>query len=78
MPGQSPMPPELSRIGHMTVMGDGPGRYQVNGRTTAELEDPLEELAAGCDVVVSTGGVLAGDSDWIRPLLAERGAVDFW
>jgi molybdopterin molybdotransferase len=27
---------------------------------------------------VSTGGVSAGDADWIRPLLAERGVVDFW
>ena len=32
----------------------------------------------GCDVVVSTGGVSAGDSDWIRPLVAELGAVNFW
>jgi molybdopterin molybdotransferase len=31
-----------------------------------------------CDVVVSTGGVSAGDTDWIRPLLAERGEVAFW
>ncbi len=38
----------------------------------------LEQLAAACDVVVSTGGVSAGDADWIRPLLAERGRVEFW
>ena len=42
------------------------------------LAEALEQLAAGCDVVVSTGGVSAGDTDWIRPLLAERGSVDFW
>jgi molybdopterin molybdotransferase len=29
-------------------------------------------------VVVSTGGVSAGDSDWIRPLLGELGSVSFW
>ena len=28
--------------------------------------------------MVSTGGVSAGDSDWIRPLLAELGEVAFW
>jgi len=44
----------------------------------AALRRALLELAAGCDVVVSTGGVSAGDSDWIRPLLAEMGEVGFW
>ena len=42
------------------------------------LRAALQELAAGCDVVVSTGGVSAGDSDWIRPLVAELGQVSFW
>jgi molybdopterin molybdotransferase len=44
----------------------------------AALRRALGELAAGCDVVVSTGGVSAGDSDWIRPLLSELGEVGFW
>ena len=44
----------------------------------AALATALEQLAAGCDLVVSSGGVSAGDSDWIRPLLAERGTVTFW
>lgn len=44
----------------------------------AALRAALLELAAGCDLVVSTGGVSAGDSDWIRPLLAELGSVAFW
>lgn len=44
----------------------------------AALRQALGELAAGCDVVVSTGGVSAGDSDWIRPLLSELGEVGFW
>jgi molybdopterin molybdotransferase len=42
------------------------------------LRIALQNLAAGCDVVVSTGGVSAGDSDWIRPLVEELGAVRFW
>ncbi|MFZ9536288.1 MAG: molybdopterin molybdotransferase MoeA [Vulcanococcus sp.] len=42
------------------------------------LRAALQELAAACDVVVSTGGVSAGDSDWIRPLVEELGAVRFW
>jgi molybdopterin molybdotransferase len=42
------------------------------------LRQALRELAASCDVVVSTGGVSAGDSDWIRALVAELGEVAFW
>jgi len=42
------------------------------------LRQALQELAADCDVVVSTGGVSAGDSDWIRPLVEELGQVRFW
>ena len=42
------------------------------------LRTALQELAEGCDVVVSTGGVSAGDSDWIRPLVEDLGAVRFW
>ena len=51
-------------------------------RVVVDQPEPLRaalcELAACCDVVVSTGGVSAGDSDWIRALVAELGAVDFW
>jgi molybdopterin molybdotransferase len=44
----------------------------------ASLRVALLELAETCDVVVSTGGVSVGDTDWIRPLLAELGVVSFW
>jgi molybdopterin molybdotransferase len=57
--------------------------YAVNAeRVVADRPQPLrralEDLAGCCDVVVSTGGVSAGDSDWIRPLVAELGQVGFW
>ena len=42
------------------------------------LRPALAALARDCDVVVSTGGVSVGDGDWIRPLLAELGRVEFW
>ena len=44
----------------------------------AALSQAFQSLAAQSDVVVSTGGVSAGDSDWIRPLVAELGEVAFW
>ncbi len=62
----------LARLGtpvvERLVVGDQP---ELPGQA-------LEELATRCDVVVSTGGVSAGDADWIRPLLAQRGEVAFW
>jgi len=51
---------------------------RVVGDDPIALRQALEALAASCDVVVSTGGVSAGDTDWIRPLLAELGSVAFW
>jgi len=62
----------LARLGYAVA------ERRVVGDAPEALRAALLELAAGCDVVVSTGGVSAGDSDWIRPLLAELGAVDFW
>lgn len=43
-----------------------------------ELRRALAELSKTCDVVVSTGGISAGDSDWIRALVNELGQVSFW
>ena len=59
-------------------LGYGVAERLVVADDPVALAAALERLAERCDVVVSTGGVSAGDADWIRPLLAERGAVDFW
>jgi molybdopterin molybdotransferase len=62
----------LSRLGY------GVAERLVVADQPDALAAALEQLAASCDGVVSTGGVSAGDTDWIRPLLAQRGVVDFW
>ncbi|QEY32611.1 molybdopterin molybdenumtransferase MoeA [Synechococcus sp. RSCCF101] len=58
------------------------GYTVVSRAVVADRRDPLRramtDMAEHADVVVSTGGVSAGDSDWIRPLLAELGSVTFW
>jgi len=59
-------------------LGYGVGEQRVVVDQPEPLRVALRELAARCDVVVSTGGVSAGDSDWIRPLVAELGEVRFW
>jgi len=52
--------------------------HQVVADQPKELAEALQDLANRCDVVVTTGGVSAGDTDWIRPLVAELGDVAFW
>ena len=59
-------------------LGYGVSAKRVVGDQPEPLRLALLDLAQGCDVVVSTGGVSAGDSDWIRGLVAELGEVCFW
>lgn len=59
-------------------LGYGVAIQQVVADQPEALRQALRELAAASDVVVSTGGVSAGDSDWIRALVAELGEVSFW
>ena len=59
-------------------LGYGVAELRLVADQPQPLRSALAELAACCDVVVSTGGISAGDSDWIRPLVAELGEVAFW
>jgi molybdopterin molybdotransferase len=59
-------------------LGYGVAERLVVPDSREALRQALQQLASRCDVVVSTGGVSAGDSDWIRPLVAELGSVSFW
>lgn len=59
-------------------LGYGVSQQRVVADQPEPLRQALLELAGCCDVVVSTGGVSAGDSDWIRGLVAELGEVRFW
>ncbi|HLF97654.1 MAG TPA: gephyrin-like molybdotransferase Glp [Methylococcaceae bacterium] len=43
-----------------------------------ELRAALSEASRSADVLLTTGGVSVGEADYVRPLLAELGRVDFW
>ncbi len=59
-------------------LGYGVAERRLVADQSEPLRQALLELAGSCDLVVSTGGVSAGDSDWIRALVAELGEVRFW
>ncbi|MFM8524052.1 MAG: molybdopterin molybdotransferase MoeA [Cyanobacteriota bacterium] len=66
----------------LTALLERLGYGIADRRVVSDQPEPLRQalitLARTCDVVVSTGGVSAGDTDWIRPLVAELGTVQFW
>ncbi len=42
------------------------------------LRQALTEAAQRADAIISSGGVSVGEADFVRPLLAELGQVNFW
>lgn len=42
------------------------------------LRSTLQEAAANCDFVVSTGGVSMGEHDLVKRVLQELGQIEFW
>jgi molybdopterin molybdotransferase len=83
-PGQERGPGQIweSNSALLAALLERLGCGVIRRRVVADQPEPLRrallELAGHCDVVVSTGGVSAGDTDWIRSLVAELGEVRFW
>lgn len=42
------------------------------------LREALSDAASTCDVIISSGGVSAGEADYLPTLVAELGRVHFW
>lgn len=36
------------------------------------------DACAGCDVIITSGGVSVGEFDYVKEVFAERGTIDFW
>jgi molybdopterin molybdotransferase len=51
---------------------------QKAGDTQAGFEEALHQAARACDVVITTGGVSAGDFDPVRDVLLGKSTVHFW
>ncbi len=43
-----------------------------------ELQQAFEHAATQADVVITTGGVSVGEADYVKEILQETGAVNFW
>lgn len=49
-----------------------------SGDSIADFENVLREVAPQCDLVITSGGVSAGDFDPVRDVLREHAEVHFW
>ncbi len=58
--------------------GGVPRRLPVVRDDAAAVEDALREASAGCDLVITSGGVSVGRHDHVRAVLEEAGSLDFW
>jgi molybdopterin molybdotransferase len=58
--------------------GHGGHRPRPGARRPAALQATLERAVAEADVVLTSGGVSAGDADYTRDVLAQMGEVAFW
>ncbi len=43
-----------------------------------ELQQAFEHAATQADVIITTGGVSVGEADYVKEILQETGAVNFW
>jgi molybdopterin molybdotransferase len=53
-------------------------RHERLGDDPGILRDALVRAGADADIIVSSGGVSAGDADYMPRLIGEVGRVDFW
>jgi molybdopterin biosynthesis enzyme len=52
--------------------------YRHCGDSAHDLEAVLREVAQNCDIVITSGGVSAGDFDPVRDVLLAQAEVYFW
>ena len=58
--------------------GHTPVRFSAVSDTEDALRDALNEAAATCDLVLTSGGVSMGEFDLVRALMEREGNMKFW
>lgn len=64
--------------GLLHSLGCEPVHFPLVTDSITRLRESLDEAAAGCDAIITSGGVSMGDWDLVRKLMEEEGEVVFW
>ena len=59
-------------------MGGTPMRFDLIKDSMDLLREPLDEAAASCDAILTSGGVSMGEWDMVRRIMEEEGDIRFW
>ena len=59
-------------------MGGIPRRFDLINDSMDRLRETLDEAAATCDAILTSGGVSMGEWDLVRRIMEEEGDIRFW
>ena len=59
-------------------MGGKSVRLGLIGDSMDRLRETLDEAAASCDAIITSGGVSMGEWDMVRKVMEEEGDIRFW
>ena len=59
-------------------MGGIPRRFDLINDSMDSLRETLDEAAATCDAILTSGGVSMGEWDLVRRIMEEEGDIRFW
>lgn len=65
-------------MGLLRVQGLEPVAWPTLPDDPARIETALRDAASAFDLVITCGGVSAGEKDYLPTLLAEQGTIHFW
>lgn len=77
-PGQVRNSNSYSLLGQCAEAGATPLLYGIIPDSRREIKEALITAAKECDIVLTSGGVSAGDFDEVREIIRELGEIVFW